>query len=100
MEEKIKNVSYNESKETIEFKIRDEPMTIIDLKELQTKFESKLSIILNEKNIPKYIYGGGNIVFYMKDKSGKEYVLRFSILTKFNIDEYNNDDQIINVVNN
>ena len=88
MEEKIKNVSYNESKETIEFKIRDEPMTIIDLKELQTKFESKLSIILNEKNIPKYIYGGGNIVFYMKDKSGKEYVLRFSILTKFNIDEY------------
>ena len=50
MEEKIKNVSYNESKETIEFKIRDEPMTIIDLKELQTKFESKLSRNLHFKS--------------------------------------------------
>jgi hypothetical protein len=85
MEEKITNVSYNESRETIEFKIRD-AKTTIDLKELQKKFGR---IILNEKNIPKYIYGGGNIVFYMKDDdSDKEYVLRHSILTKFSIDEY------------
>ena len=96
MEEKIKNVSYSESEETIKFKIRDEPMTI-DLKELQTKFKQKLSIILNEKNIPKYIYGGGNIIFYMEekseksdksDKSDKKYVLRYSISTNFKIDEY------------
>ena len=81
MEEKVSGVSYDKESNIIKFKILKVDNEI-NLKELEVKFGGTL--VLDEKNIPKYIYGGGNIIFYI----GKKYILRYSISKKFKIEDY------------
>ena len=73
--EKISNVSYDKDKRHIKFMILKKEEIIIDLNTISILKKSTPELFYD---IPKYIYGGGNIIFYIID-GDKKYILRHSI---------------------
>jgi hypothetical protein len=82
--EKISNVSYDKDKRHIKFMILKKKEIIIDLNTIRFLEKSTHPELFYD--IPKYIYGGGNIIFYIID-GDKKYILRHSI-SQISTDDY------------
>uniref|UniRef100_A0A6C0DZQ0 Protein kinase domain-containing protein n=1 Tax=viral metagenome TaxID=1070528 RepID=A0A6C0DZQ0_9ZZZZ len=88
MDDKVSDVFYDKGSNEIKFKILKVDKEI-DLNKLGKNFGQILNIVFDEKtNKPKYTHGGGNIIFYITDKEGQNYVLRHSLSEKLKIEDY------------
>ena len=90
MDDKVSDVFYDKENNKITFKILKVDKEI-NLNELMKNWQI-FNIVFDEKtNNPKYIYGGGNIIFYINDKEGQKYVLRHSLSEKIKIENYRHE---------
>jgi len=90
MDDKVSDVFYDKENNKITFKILKVDKEI-NLNELMKNWQI-FNIVFDEKtNNPKYIYGGGNIIFYITDKEEKKYVLRHSLSEKLKIEDYRHE---------